>query len=157
MLVELLPVWSMSVVDDGGTSSVMRGTFKPSLSTETYIAALATLATVVQPITGCSIVRYAVTYRLRETDPATARTVLPISPLARFIFTLTDLPDTFAELNIPLDPDWLVEDGPLAGFAIDLTNTEVLSFTDSIRDGIWCDPFAIDLSEVFSAHKMEAP
>jgi len=134
----------------------MRGTFKPDLDTSDYLDALAVLVGAVAPLSGCTIVRYAVTYRLRETDPATARSTLSITPLARFIFTLTDTPDVFAEVSTPLDPEWVVTDGPLAGFAIDLTNSEVVSFTDEIRDSIWCDPFAVDLSDVETAYVVEA-
>jgi hypothetical protein len=156
VLVELLPVWSLSLVDDGGTTSAMRGTFKAGFSTEDYLAALATLAAVVQPITGCSLVRYAVTYRLKESDPATAKTVLPITPLARFIFELDDTPPSFSEVRIPLNEDWLFTTGELAGYGIDLENTDVSSFTTEINRGIWCNPFAVDFTAVSAAYKVEA-
>jgi len=156
MLVERLPVWTITFQDQSGTSSVMRGTFKAGFSTEDYLEAVALLVEKVAPLSGCTIVRYAVVYRLRETDPATARSTLSITPLARFLFTLTDTPDTFAEVSTPLDPSWVLTDGPLAGFGLDLANSEVLDFTDSITGGIWCDPFAIDLAAVDTAYVVEA-
>ena len=114
-------------------------------------SAAASLIARIRPLSDAKIASFSVAYTKSEGDTINPRTKLLASPLALFSFTLTDLPDTYEQLRTPLDPSWVLADGPLAGVGIDLTNSEVIELTSAIRDGPWCDPFGVDLSEVYSA------
>jgi hypothetical protein len=50
---------------------------------------------------------------------------------------------------------WLQTTGPFAGLDIDLTNTDVQSFTDAITNGNWVDPFAQDIGSVVVGYKKD--
>jgi hypothetical protein len=113
------------------------------------------LVSVIRPLTDCEVASFSVSFAQRTNDTILPRSKLLSTPLALFVFTLTDIPDTFEQFITPLDPTWLMADGPLAGFAIDLTNSEVVTLTDTIRDGGWVDKFGADMADIYTAYKTE--
>jgi len=143
----------ISIFMTDATDSISR--IRLHLPTGTSIGAAQTAAEGIIPlvlaVSQAQIARYSVSYQKRESDTISPRTALVASPQAQFFFSLTDTDPGQGEITIPLDTGWVLTDGPLAGVGIDLTLSEVISFTDEMRDGDWCDPFGVDLSDVLSA------
>jgi hypothetical protein len=68
-----------------------------------------------------------------------------------FFSTGTDMPD--ALIMVPAVKDSiLVYDGPTAGYAIELTNSDVEAFTDAVVANGISNPFADDVSAVVAAY-----
>jgi len=152
MLTNLLPVWTISFQDETGSQTTIRGTFKSGYTAAEYIAFLGDLAPKVQQITTCAVVRYAVTYRMKDTDTGKPNTRLPNTNLANFSFFLTPDPTIYEVISTPLLPSLLQTTGPLAGVAVDLTQSDVINYTDEITNSIWCDPFADDIGSIYTAY-----
>lgn len=120
------------------------------------MSAAAALVAVLQPLSDATAVRYSVSYQLREDSTLEPLSALQSPIKAVFTFELSSDPSLYTTMVIPIDETWLRTDGPLAGFAIDLSNSEVAAFTDEITFGGWVDPFGVDIGIVASAFKSEA-
>lgn len=145
------PRWTITVRDDTDNSTVVRGTLVASDDVDFLMGEVAGLAAAMSAITGCLVVRIGVSFPHKDNEPGTPRTTLPMQALARFNFQLTSDSTFFTSVSTPLNPDWLLTTGPLAGVGIDLSNSDVASFTSLITDGIWVDPFAEDIGPIYSA------
>jgi len=140
------------VAQDGkGRTSFTRAWLPTGTSLSAAQAAALSLVAKLRPLSDAKIYQFSVAYALRSEDTIQPRTNIPASPLAVFSFTLTDIPDTYMTFISPLDPTWVLDSGPMAGFGIDLTNSEVIQLTDEITDGDWVDPFNNDIGPVYSA------
>lgn len=115
------------------------------------------MVAVMRAVSDAEIYQFSISYGLKNDVAIEPITNLLASPLAVFSFTLTDIPDTYYTFITPLDPSWVLDSGPLAGFGIDLTNSEVIALTDEITNGDWVDPFNNDIGAIYSAATSEAP
>jgi hypothetical protein len=147
---------SVSITDADGSASVIRARRSASEGVDAAMAAAEALIAVLRPLSDGMIARYSVSYQLREDSTIIPLAALSNPTLALFTFQSTPDPDVYSTMVIPLDETWLETTGPLAGFAVDLTNTEVSSFTDEMTNGGWVDQFAVDIGAVWSAFRTEA-
>ena len=147
---------SVIVTDKDGSASLTRARLPVGTSILAAQAAAEALIGVLRPLSDGKIARYSVSYQLRESSTIIPRSALPTPTLALFTFEHSSDPNQFASMTIPLDPSWLVASGPLAGFAVDLTHSEVLAFTDEMTNGIWVDRLGDDLGAVVNGFRTGA-
>jgi len=152
VLADLLPVWTITCLDISGTSTTTRGTFAGGFEASDYLTALATLVGLLGGVTDCAIVRYAVTFRAKDSDPGMPRSALPPPNQARLVFQLSSDASIYESVLIPLKSEWVDTSGPLAGFGIDITQSDIDSLGDAITDGLFTNPFADDIGVLVSAH-----
>ena len=146
---------TVSVSDAGDSASIVRARLPAASDIGAAQAAAESLIAVVRPLSDGKIARYSVSYQLRNDSTIMPLSVLPTPVLALFTFETTPDPLQFSTIIIPLDETWLETTGPLAGFAVDLTNAEVIEFTDEISGGPWVDQFGVDIGDVSSAFRTE--
>jgi hypothetical protein len=151
-LPDKLPAWNITLVDDSGTSGKTNGTMVSGLSASAHLSALAGLVSAMAPITGCVIVRYSVTYTHYEVLTGITRSNAPIATQSRFTFIVDDPLPLFSPIIIPIADDLTVTVGCQSGLNIDTSLSIVQSFIDLITDGIWCDPFGVDIIDLCSAY-----
>lgn len=152
MLATTRPVWSMTLLDRSGTSGTTRGSFAGYSDPAVYMAALAALAGRVQAISNCAVVRYAVSYRSKDSTAGTPTNAPPIAALSRFVFEVGAGAGIYDSIVIPRRDSWVLTAGPLAGYGLDLANADVAAIAAEISAGIYCDPFGDDIGDLFSAY-----
>lgn len=141
--------------DATGSFVVGRMYLPASTSLASAQAAAEAFISVARVLTDCTIAQFSVAYRVRETGNIEPRSAQFASPVAEFLFSLTSDATLHTLIDIPLVPAWLQTSGPFAGLDIDLTNTDVTSFTDMITTGPWVDPFAQDIGPVVVGYKKD--
>lgn len=151
MRVALLPVWTITLVDGTGSSTVAHGTLKPGLSTAEYLTGIEGLAARMMALSGCVSVRCAVTYRVKESAAFAPRRTDHILTLAQWAFTVPSNP-SFVSFETPASTDQTVADGCFAGIEIDTGRSEVAAFITAVETGLFCDPFGADIGLFCSAH-----
>ena len=142
----------MTFRDATGTSTTCRGTFRAGSGADVYLSALQSLVGLFSAVSDCAIVRYAVTFRAKDTSPGTPRNAQPPISLARFIFQLSSDSNRYDSVLIPLKEDWIAIDGPLAGYDIPTSNADVTSLGAAIGNYIFTNPFGELLGDLFSVH-----
>jgi hypothetical protein len=147
---------TVSITDASDSASIVRVRLPAATSVGAAQSAAESLIAVLLPLTEGKIARYSVSYQKRNDSTIIPLSVLPTPLRALFTFETTPDPLQFSTIVIPLDETWLETTGPLAGFAVDLTNSEVIEFTDEITDGPWVDQFGVDIGDVSSAFRTEA-
>ena len=145
-IVEL--VWQ----DASGTQAVTQ-LRAPSSWTVSDIDAFATAAaSIIAPLTDCVLVGQRIKYK-SALEPVTLPIGgNPIVKVAAFFFsTGSGLPD--ALITVPSVKDSiLVADGPTAGYAVELTNSDVEAFTDAVIANGISNPFADDVTVIAAAY-----
>jgi len=149
------PKWAITFIDETGSSGTMRGTIEPGTAQDVALDKLQDLSGAISAISSCIPVRLAVTYSkffLPLTAPENEGSV---SKVGTFIWE-TEEPEVFAVTALPGFLTSLLEtDGPFSGVNIDTTQEDVSAFIEAVLDGIWSDPFAVDLSTLASAYLRE--
>jgi len=104
------------------------------------------------PLSDCTLVGYRIRYKSAFNDPVLLADGSPITKTGVFFFeTADDAPDSL--IVIPAIKDSiLVASGPTAGYAIDLTNSDVIAFTDAVIAGGVSNPFADVFTAVLAAY-----
>lgn len=151
MLADLLPVWTITFQDASGSSSLTRGTFKAGYDTGSYLAALLDLAGKAEALSGCVAVRFAVTYRVKDSSPFGPRRTEHIQTLAQWAFNTPSIP-AFMSFETPITIEQTVTDGCFAGIDIDTSRSEVADFIAAVEGGLFCDPFGADIGPICSVH-----
>ena len=154
-LVEQVPAWAITVKDETGSSSTIRGWLRPGLTAAAALSAVAGLVDVLAPITGCVITRYAISFQVKESPSFGPLRSDSIRDLGRFVFKLADPPATFDSFTIPVTEDVFVTVGCRAGLDIDQSLPGVSDLTGAISGGLWCDPFGADLDALCAAYRLE--
>jgi len=155
MQIAAYPKVNITFVDAKGKSSYTSAWLPMGTTADVALGYAEELAGIVAALSDASVVRCAVVYGTRTDVAIEPRSSHIETPQAQFLFSLTPDPETLAEITVPLDPSWVLADGPLTDFGIDLTNAEVIELAEFIRDGFWCDPFGVDLADCVSAHIRE--
>lgn len=155
MQIAARPKVNITFVDAKGKSTYTSVWLPMGTAEDVALGYAIDLAGIAAALSDASVVRCAVVYATRTDVAIQPRSALVETPQAQFLFSLTSDPDLLAEITVPLDPSWILTDGPLTGFGLDLANAEVVELTEFIRDGVWCDPFGVDLADCVSAHTRE--
>lgn len=149
------PRWAITLIDETGSSGTMRGTFAPGTAQDVALAQVEGLASATSAISSCVPVRIAVTYG-RIIQPADApESGGSVSMVGTFVWQ-TDETDVFAVTALPgLLSSLLETSGPFAGVNIDTSQEDVAAFIEAVTEGLWSDPFAVDISLLQSAYLRE--
>lgn len=146
---------TISLTDGSGSTGLMRLRLPDGTTVASAQAAAEGLIAALLPLTDCGIARYSVSYLSTHEGTIVPLSTLPASPIAEFFFSLTGDPDHHATLRTLLDPTWLETTGPLAGYAIDMSNAEVMALAAELVDNGWCDPFGVAYAAMLSGFKRE--
>jgi hypothetical protein len=153
-VLDKLPVWSITLLDSSGTSGITKGTLVPGLPASTYLSAIDGLAASIDAITGCVVVRTAVTFQRYDPTAAVKRSNAIIPTQCRFNFIVDGIQPLFSFATLPMLNDVTVVAGCQSGLNIDLSLPVVQAFIDTVVDGLTCDPFGIDIVDTCSAYLM---
>jgi len=155
MTVARIPSLSLTFVDGTGSTTTMRGYLPAGILPDVALAQLEGLASAAMAISGCKVVRTAVTYPfvIVPTVPPTT----PVSALQEGIFPFnTDNDDIQGVISLPGFPSSkTVTTGPFAGIAIDITDSDVVNWVDELSAGGWCDPFGNDFTDTVNPYIRE--
>jgi hypothetical protein len=147
-----LPVLELQYVDASGTKGAVTVKFPLGTTVAVIDAQASVLASLIAPITGCVLIRQRIIYKTVEVPRADADTGSSIYRAGVFFFDCGD-DNPLELLSIPgiLD-ETLVTDGPTAGYAIDLSNSDVDAFVTIVTDGIYINQFGDDITAVHAAY-----
>lgn len=149
------PTYRITFRDANGDSSSIRGWFPKTWNEATAMAAVAGLANTLSGISGAVVVHYSVTYPYKDLAISGRSNLSVIPVLSRYIFQLSSDSTLHESILAPFDVSWVETSGPLAGIALDVTNSDLLAFTGVISSDGWCNEFGDDIGDVESAHLEE--
>ena len=113
-------------------------------STRTVAAAdvnASALASVVASLTSCNLLRQRITYTVVQSPPLTAAAGSSLKRQGAFFFSV-DPPSPDGIVLIPGINDAILQTvGPCAGYCIDRSNADVITFAASLIDNGVCNPF----------------
>jgi hypothetical protein len=110
------------------------------------------LASLVAPLTDCTLVGSRIKYRSAFEAPVPASGDTPIAH-AGVLFFRDDVGDTSGIVIIPaMNDSALVDAGPGLGLVIDLTNSDVSSLVTAVLDGGVCNPFGVPFVDVLNGY-----
>jgi len=147
-------VWSITLKDETDSSTTMRGSFAQDTPASTALADLLGLVSAVHSISDCIAVRASVTYRTVYLPIGTPG--IGAKSADEGVFALKTVEDDSAVVSVPgISRSKLTTSGCLAGFLLDLSDSDISLFTAALISDIWCDPFGISLQEAISAYIRE--
>lgn len=140
------------MVDETGSSSLMRGSLAAGTSASTALAYVTDLASAVAAISSCVVVRVSVSFRIvQQPLPAPSPPERTIDE-GVFIFQTSE-DDKLAVFVFSGFPETLLEtDGCFSGVRIDTDSAALAALISLISGGIWTDPFNVDLTDVLTGY-----
>lgn len=110
-------------------------------------------ASIVEPLSGCSLVGIRIKYRTAFEPGIMADGPNPTTRAGVFLFT-DDSGDVNGIATVPgIADDVLATDGPGAGILIDVTNESVSDFVTAVLDAGLCNPFAVPFVDLRIAYR----
>lgn len=141
-----MPGWSITFVDETGSSATMRGSFAPGTSAGAALAAVTTIAGAAAAISGCIPVRVSVSYRIAYLPISAPGGEDRTADQGVFIFQADDADNLMIVSVAGISRSKLRTEGCFAGEQINLEDSDVAALTDAISSGIWTDPFGADIT-----------
>lgn len=150
---QALPVLELQYVDEVGTKGATTVKY-PLGTTVAFMEAQATaLASLIAPITGCVLVRQRIIYRAVTNPRAVPDVGSTVKAQGVFIFSTGD--DTPMELiGVPgIEQEVISNVEPGSGVAIDVTNSDVIAFVDSVLAGGFSNPLGNAVVALVAAYR----
>jgi hypothetical protein len=137
--------------DSGSRGAVTMHVDATSLATDIAAEAEA-LAAIIAPVTGCVLVTERIKYRIVQVPPLPDATGVSVKRVGAFFFsTNPPLPDAIITLPGILD-SILETTGACAGYCIDVSNSDVISFVDAVIALNATNPFGDDITDLNAAY-----
>lgn len=139
--------------DETGSTAITQLNAPSSLTVAEIASDAEAFGAILASLTEAVLVRYRIKYRsVRETAvPASDDT--PLTEAAVFIFSPDDnLPYSVITIHSVKD-SIMLSSGFGAGYIVDTTNSDVMAFVNAVIDNDISNPFADDLTGLFSAYR----
>lgn len=150
MIIARQPVLGFALRDGTGSVATCRLNLYAGITVADGHAAGDSLRGVLGALSGAVVVRQSIVYPFTLQDEGTAWPGSQIENRATLIFECTPA-DQLLAVSIPAPRSELVlAAGPLAGLALDLTQSNLLALISEIITGLWCNPFGYDAVELGS-------
>lgn len=145
------PFIRLSLLDASDSAAGVNAWVRPGTTVADGESAAATLTGVVGALSDAVVVSRHIVYRGVEDPRPAAPGAAPAAGAGVFVFACAD-PDTYAVVVVPgFRLDLLVIGGPGDGVLIDQAATDVVTFTDAMIAGNFCNPFGVQLVALESA------
>lgn len=116
-------------------------------------ASAAALASIIAPVTGCSLIRQRILFKSVAVPRPSADDSSPIVKAGAFFFTSDDEMSQ-ALVTVPgISEDVIVTAGPGAGVLIDLDNSDVVELVTQALDLPLTDPFGVEMDHIVTAYR----
>jgi len=138
--------------DSSGSTSATTLNCASSLTVEDIDASATALASILLPLTECSLVKQRISYKWHPDEPVVASGGASITRTGSFFFNTEDLAP-IAQLVVKAIKSSIIEtEGPRAGYGIDVTDSDVITFIDAVIDNNVVNVFGDDVTEFITAY-----
>lgn len=148
-----LPYGEVIWLDASGSRASTQMHFSPGTTVADADAALYELASLLLPLTGCTLVETRIRYKAVNLERGTAVSGNSVKRAGVLIFS-DDLGVNWVLVNIPaINADVLEPDGAGSGILIDTDSSSVIAFVEAFLDGDFTTPFAGEVNVLRSAYR----
>lgn len=152
-----LPFIDLGLRDGSNSTASVDVWIRPGSAIATAQAGAGVLAARVGALSQAVVFRYSIVYRSVEDPRPEPAFGSQVARAGVFVFAGSE-PDTYAVLSVPsIRTDVLMTEGPGAGVLIDLEHPAVIAFQDAIINGIYCNPFGVNLAVLETAYLQWRP
>ena len=151
----LLAVATIELVwqDESGSSAVTIYRVPSSYTVEQAFNAATAVLDACSALTNAVLTGIRIKYKFSEPERLIASGSAPITDTGVFFYsTGPSTPDAGIVVH-SLNPSIVLDSGPTAGYGIDMTNSDVIAFTDAIVSLPGTNPFGDELVALFAAYK----
>lgn len=143
----------LQYVDETGTKGTTSVKYPLGTTVAVIDASATALASLIAPITGCSLIRQRIIFKAVQIPLDVPDTGSLVHSAGVFFFSNgEDNPMTIVSIPGILE-SLFVTSGPTAGYEIDDANSDVDSFLTLVEDGIYTNPFADDVIQLEAAYR----
>ena len=110
-------------------------------------------ASLIAPLTGCTLIRQRIIYKAVATPRDVPDVGSTVYSQGVFIFSTGE--DTPMELiGVPgIEEEAISDVEPFTGVSIDVTNSDVITFLDTVLEGVYSNPFGDDITSLVTAYR----
>ena len=139
--------------DRSGSTAITSISAPSSSSVEDIDASASALASILMPLTGCTLIKQRIVYKWVPDEPVVASGGTSIRDTGSFFFSTGE--DTAIALIVvrAIKDEFIIETGPGAGIVIDETISDVAAFIDTVIDGIIANVFGDSVEAFITAYK----
>jgi len=151
----LLPVLELQYLDETGRKGATTVKY-PLGTTVAFLDAQATaLASLIAPITGCVLIRQRIIYKAVATPRDVPDVGSTVKSQGVFIFSTSEDGSTPLEvIGVPgIEEEVISNAEPGNGVSIDVTNSDVIAFLDTVLTGVYSNPFGNDITSLAAAYR----
>jgi len=149
---KLLPIVELQYVDETGTKGAVSVRYAVDTPYAVLDAEASAFASLIAPLTGCALIRQRILYKAvvdPRDVPDTGSTIL-----SQGVFFFTTGDDTPMELiAVPGILEEVLSDvEPVAGYAIDTDNADIIAFIDAVTSNGLTNPFGDAIASLDAAY-----
>lgn len=143
----------LQYVDETGTKGAVAVKYPLGTTVAFMDAQASALASLIAPITGCSLIRQRIIYKAVVEPREVPDTGSIVHNVGAFLFfTGVDTPMEIVTVPGILD-SVLKTSGPTAGYEIDESNSDIEAFLDLVEMGFYTNPFGDDVIQLQAAYR----